>query len=73
MRMSGEMKDQDDALARESQRSKTSTDERITSNTVMRVAIRYFLSEFKLRKGDETNNEEELLALGKGRPHRVRE
>ena len=65
--MSGEMKDQVDALARELQRAKTSKDERITSNTVIRVAIRHFLDEFKLPKSEQPNTEEELLALAKRR------
>ena len=57
------MKDQVDALARELQRAKTSKDERITANTVTRVALRYFLSEFKMPKGQAPNSEEELLAV----------
>ncbi len=67
LQLSPEMRDQVDSLARELQRTKTSKDERITSNTVMRVAIRHFLDEFKLRKGEEPNGEEELLTLVKGR------
>jgi hypothetical protein len=63
LQMSAEMRDEIDSLARELQRAKTNKDERITSNTVMRVAIRYFLNEFKIPKGEGPNNEEELLAL----------
>ena len=63
------MRDQVDSLARELQRSKTSKDERITSNSVMRVAVRHFLGEFKLRKGEEPNSEEELLTLVKDGAH----
>jgi hypothetical protein len=60
--MSSEMKDEVDALARELQRGKRAKGERITANTVMRVAIRCFLQRFKVRKGEEPNNEEDLLS-----------
>lgn len=59
------MRDQVDSLARELQRTKTSKDERIKSNTVMRVAIRHFLDGFKMPEGAGPNSEEELLALFK--------
>jgi predicted transcriptional regulator len=62
IQMSPDMRDQVDELARQLQRSKTSKDERITANTVMRVAIQQFIETFKLERGEIVNNEEELLA-----------
>lgn len=62
-KLSPEMRDEVDELARQLQRSKTSKDERITANTVMRVAIRIVLDEFKLGRGESANNEDELLEL----------
>jgi hypothetical protein len=69
LQLSPEMRDQVDSLARELQRTKTSKDERITSNSVMRVAIRHFLDQFQAPKVGAPNNEEELLAfvMGKSR------
>jgi hypothetical protein len=63
LQMSPEMRDEIDSLARGLQRSKTTKEERITSNTVMRVAIRRFLEEFSLPRGEQPNSEEELLAF----------
>jgi len=62
VQMPPEMRDEVDSLARELQRSKVTKAERITANSVMRVAIRHFLDEFKLRRRDGINTEDELLA-----------
>jgi len=51
-----------DALARELQRSKNSNMERITANTVMRVAIPHVLKHFKLNGAPVPSGEEELLS-----------
>ena len=65
LKISPEMRDQVEALARGLQRQKTSKDERITANTVMRVAINVLLSKFKLDEDDVTNSEEELFELAR--------
>ena len=62
LQLSPEMRDRVDALAREIQRSKTDKGERITANTVMRVAIQHVLKHFKLTGGDVPNGEDALLA-----------
>lgn len=67
LQMSTYMRDKVDSLARDLQRQKSSKDERITANTVMRVAIELLLSEFKLRKSDIANSEDEVLELVKAR------
>lgn len=61
--MSSEMRDRVESLAKELQRRKTTKSERITSNTVMRVAINAFLESFELREGDVANTEEEFERL----------
>jgi hypothetical protein len=61
--MSSEMRDRIEALAKELQRRKTTKSERITSNTVMRVAINAFLETFELRDGEVANTEEEFERL----------
>lgn len=63
LQISAEMRDEVDELARQLQRAKTSKDERITANTVMRVAIRLLTENFKLKSGEGPNNEEELFDL----------
>ena len=65
--MSPEMRDEVDSLARDLQRLKRSKEERITANTVMRVAIRHLLDEFELPRDDEVNGEEELYRLVRNR------
>lgn len=60
LQISPEMRDQVERIARELQRAKTSKEERITSNTVMRVAIQLVTTHFKLRNDQAPNNEEEL-------------
>jgi hypothetical protein len=67
LQISPEMRDQVDFLARELQRTKTSKDERITSNTVIRVAIRHFVENFSVGKGESINGEEDLLSALKKR------
>ncbi len=57
------MRDEVDELARQLQRAKTSKDERITANTVMRVAIRLLTENFNLKSGEGPNNEDELFEL----------
>lgn len=54
------MRDQVDALAKELQRSRTTKGERITANTVMRVAIR-LLKHHKVGDARAPNGEEELF------------
>ena len=61
LQLSPEMRDRVDGLAKELQRSKTGKEERITANTVMRVAIQLLLKHYKLVGGDVPNGEEELL------------
>ena len=67
VQMSPEMRDGVDELARQLQRGKTSKDERITSNTVMRVAITFMLDHFALKAGDAPNTESELLSFVEAR------
>ena len=57
------MRDEVDSLARELQRSKPSKGERITANTVVRVAIRCLLDHFKSETSRSVNSEEELFEL----------
>jgi hypothetical protein len=63
--VSTEMRDAVEALAREIQRRRTRKDERITANTIMRVAINSFLDSLELEDGDIANSEAELLALAR--------
>ena len=63
LQMSAEMRDAVDELARQLQRAKTSKNERITANTVIRVAIRLLTENFELGKDEGPNNEEELYSL----------
>lgn len=62
LQLSPEMRDKVDALARELQRSKSNKIERITENTVMRVAIQRALKHFELNAGTVPSGEEELLS-----------
>jgi hypothetical protein len=61
LQLSPKMRDDVERLARELQRTKTSKQERITANTVMRVAIRLLTGQFELRPGQAPNTEEELF------------
>jgi hypothetical protein len=65
LQMSPEMRDEVDELARQLQRAKTSKDERITANTVMRVAIQAFLEAFDLDPKSCPNSEKELLDVAR--------
>jgi hypothetical protein len=60
LQISPEMRDDVERIAREIQRSKTSKEERITSNTVMRAAILLITKHLKLN-GEETPNTEQEL------------
>jgi hypothetical protein len=57
------MRDDVDALARDLQRSKTTKDERVTANTVMRVAAQLLIDHFQFKRGDVVNSEEDLYTL----------
>lgn len=61
LQISPEMRDQVERIARELQRSKTSKKERITGDTVMRVAIRLITERFELKPCEGPNDEEELF------------
>ena len=63
LQISPTMRDNVAALARNLQRAKTTTDERITANTVMRVAVQVLIDHFELRAGESANSEEDLYAL----------
>lgn len=63
LQMSPEMRDRVNELSRKLQRAKTDKkSERITANTVMRVAIQVFLDSDRLGELEGVNSEEELLA-----------
>jgi hypothetical protein len=57
------MRDDVERIARELQRANSSKKERITGNTVMRVAIRLITERFQLKDDDAPNTEEELFAV----------
>jgi hypothetical protein len=63
LQISPEMRDEVERLARELQRSKTSKGERITANTVMRVALQLLMKNYQFGRGDVANNEGELYDL----------
>lgn len=71
LQMPAAMRDDVNFLATVLQRRKTDKKQRITANTVMRVAIQFMLDEFKIRDGDVANTEEELLELTKRKILRV--
>lgn len=60
IRMSPEMRDEVETMARELQRAKTTKDERITANTVMRVGVRLVLEHFRPDSKEIANTEEEV-------------
>jgi len=66
LQISPEMRDEVERIARELQRAKTSKEERITPNTVMRVAIHLVTKYFQLGGGEAPNTEEELYKLVEG-------
>ena len=61
LQISPEMRDEVERIARELQRSKTSKGERITANTVMRVAIRLMINSFELKGAAAPSSEEALF------------
>jgi len=64
LQLSPKMRDKADALAKDLQRLRTSKEERITANTVMRVAVKLVLDKFKPGVGESVaNTEEELFEL----------
>jgi hypothetical protein len=63
LQISPEMRDDIDALARDLQRAKTTREERITANTVMRVALQVLMTNYQFERGDVANNEAELYDL----------
>jgi len=65
VKMSAEMRNRATVLAAELQRRRTERTDRITPNTVFRVAIQLFLDAFALEEADPINCEEDLLEQGR--------
>ena len=63
LQMSPEMRDAVNDLARQLQRRRKDKGERITANSVMRVAIQQFLDDFELESVQGVSSEEELFAI----------
>ena len=63
LQISPDMRDEIDALARDLQRARTTKEERITANTVMRVALQLLMKNHQFERGDVANNEAELYDL----------
>ena len=63
LQISPEIRDEIDALARDLQRAKTTKEERITSNSVMRVALEFLMKNYQFQRGDVANTEAELYDL----------
>lgn len=61
--ISPDMRDGLHLLASKLQRRKTDKSERITSNTLMRVAVRLLLEDLRPSESDAPNTEEELYSL----------
>src|SRR5262249_42202476 len=61
IQISPDMRDSIDSMARELQRSKTSKEERITANTVVRVAVQVILEHFEPDKSEIANTEQVLF------------
>lgn len=61
LQMTAEMRDTLDELARALQRARREKGERITSNTIMRVAIQNLLDRFSLKELKGVSSEDELL------------
>jgi hypothetical protein len=61
--ISPDMRDEIEALARDLQRARTTKGERITANTVMRVALQLLMKNCQFERGDVANNESELYDL----------
>jgi hypothetical protein len=62
LQMSPDMRDAVNDFARDLQRRRKDKGERITANSVMRVAIQHFLDNFALEHVQGVNSEEELFA-----------
>lgn len=60
--LDAELRDGAEALAKELQRRRTEKGERITANTVIRVALRLFLERMRSEDFDSANSEADLLA-----------
>ena len=65
--MGPDMRDELNLLAAKLQRRKTDKTERITANTIMRVAIQTVLDEVEFAEGDIINNEDDLLRVVRGK------
>lgn len=63
--MTAEMRTRASLLAADLQRRRTDRTERLTANSVFRVAIETFLDRFTAKDFAKASNEEELLALAK--------
>jgi hypothetical protein len=63
LQISPDMRDEIDGLARDLQRARTTKEERITANTVMRVALQLLMKNYQFERGDVANNEAELYDL----------
>lgn len=68
--MDSEMRDELNRVAHLLQRRKTASTERITANTLMRVAIKVFLEELEPADTDTPNTELELYRLTKSKVRR---
>lgn len=62
-----ELRDAAEALAKDLQRRRTEKGERITANSVMRVALRVLLDAFDARSAGAINTEEELFEAASAR------
>lgn len=60
MRVAGRTREGAELLAKELQRKRTEKGERITANTIMRVALRTMLENFSSGAKEAINSEEEL-------------
>jgi hypothetical protein len=67
LNLSEDMRDELSLLASKLQRQRTLKNERITSNTVIRTAVRILLEEFSVAKSDIVNSEQDLYKLAKQR------
>jgi hypothetical protein len=65
IQMAPDMRDELNLTASKLQRRKTDKSERITANTLMRIAIRILLDEVDLEAGEIGNTEEELLRIAR--------
>lgn len=61
----GALRDRSEQLAKSLKRSRSIRKWRITSNTIIRVALQSFLDTFELPPGESVNSEEELLKLAR--------